>query len=302
MDIRIGVIESEMSAGDITVAVSPVLCYGTVQFVLRLVIIAQTVTESRISILVHHLVSPVVRERIGRKTDKFQRFKNLHFNGPPHRIGHVDRSGPVVVELPKYTEPVFRHDLLDSTSVIIAQRKIGVVGSICTIVIICPLIWIGKIGIFECIDITVWRHRRLSCHIVADLYPEAFNRCHGHLCIDAISLVIVAYEHSVVIIEAHCDIVCALVGTSAERKMVIVGKRITEQMTVPISIDITECSYSSILSSCIPLHRCIRSDSRPYLSHNTDNRKYSSRIGKRFLIACLRKFIPEFLFPGQFLH
>ena len=53
-----------MSTGDIAVAVGPVLGNRSVKLVLSPVIGTKSVAECSICVLVHHLVSPVVRERI----------------------------------------------------------------------------------------------------------------------------------------------------------------------------------------------------------------------------------------------
>ena len=121
----------------------------------------------------------------------------------------VDRLGIVGIKLAEDVESVFRQHLFGTSSVVVSEREPGVVRRIGTIAVVRLLVRIREICIVERVHIRVRHLGFLPCgfHSHVDACPVRRGQC--HLRIDIVSAVVVVDEHSVLVVEAEGDVVCA---------------------------------------------------------------------------------------------
>ena len=290
-----------MSAEHIAVTAGPVLGDGAVQVRLGVVVIPEPVPECRIRILVHNLVCGVAGECIGCQSYEFQRTDDPDVKRPSQGIGPVDGIGIVAVELPEYAESVFGHHFLLSAAVVVAEGEIGPVCCVAAVGIVHRFIRVCEIGIGKGVHAAVRRQGTLSCRIQSYVYLYEIGRSHRDVGRQVVSLVTVVDEHSVVIVVSHGDIIGIPVRTSAEAEVVVVGECIAEKHIVPVRVDALQGFYIVVLRRRISGHGSEFPYTGPYLSYNAYYREDYRVVGKRLFVFRCREFVPELLFPCQFL-
>ena len=169
-----------------------------------------------------------------------QRLYNSEIGLRPERAVRIGGLAVVRIQFADDVEAVFRHHLLGSAPVVISQCEPRVVRRVGTVRIVRPLIRIRKECVIERVHRRIRHLRFLPCgfHSHVNACPVGRGQCHFR--IDIISAVVVVDEHSVLVVEAEGDIVCAFSGAAAEREVVSLRERIAEQQVIPVRVHVPQ--------------------------------------------------------------
>ena len=288
-----------MASGHVAAALAPVLGDAAVEFCLGLVVVAQAVPEGRVGACIYDFVGAVVGVGPGKQAHELQHLEYPYVGLGPEGVGDVHRRRAVQLQFLEYVEAVQRHHFLHSASVVVAQRKVGVVRRPAAVLIAHLLVRVGEVGIFEGVHVAVGALRTLSREIVAyvQLYPA--RRSQGEAAVDVVALIAVVYQHAVVVVVAQGYVICRLVAASAEREVVVVGEGVAEKFPIPVGRRGGQLLQIGVLPRLVPAGEL--SAAGAHLPDYAHDGIYDRIVALRGGVSVSGELVPELLLPGDLL-
>ena len=231
-----------------------------------------------------------------------QRLRQLQVQLAPDRRGRVHGFCIVRVKFPEYVESVQGHHLLHAAAVVVAQGEEGLICGIAPVILVWLFVGVCEICVAEGVHIAVRTLGALPGGLHAHVQPDPVTGAHHHIRIQAVTLVSVVDEHSVLVVHAAGNVVGVLVRASADREVVVLGEGVPEQMAVPVRVHLAQGVDGRILGCDVALHRCVAAHAGPDLPDYAHDGKEYRRVAQGCPIAAFREFVPEFLLPVQLLR